>query len=130
MPSTIIQTQPASEAMKMAIPSHSTGWRYHAAWRHAAGSAAAGIGVVREVIDVGGDHVDLVVAQARTPRRHVALATVVDGLLDVGHAATVQPHVIGEVGRAQRGIALAFGTVAGGAGGEQWFGRRDRKSVV
>src|SRR6185312_1612081 len=123
---TMIHTHPASEATNSATPSHTIGWRYHAALA-GTGTASApgmalprgGIALVREVVDVGGQHKDLVVGQTLVPRRHGALAATTDGMLDVFQLAPMQPDMVGEVGRAQRGVALAFGAVAGRAGGEQ-----------
>src|SRR6185312_7261181 len=111
-------TQPASDARKIAMPSHSTGWWYHAEPAWIVASRLVIVSRMRPVVDVGSQHVDLVGGQARAPWRHVALAPIVDGLVDVCHGAAVQPDVVGEVGRAQRRVALAFGAMAGSAGGE------------
>src|SRR5574337_898151 len=105
-------TQPASDATKTAMPSHTTGWWYHADPAWSALSRLVVINRVRPVIDIRCKYVDLVLAQARSPGRHVALATVVDGLADVRLGATVKPGSVSEVRRAQRGIAGAVGAVA------------------
>ena len=49
----------------------------------------------------------------RFPRPRRPLATV-----SVWRRELVQPHAVGQVGRAQRRVALAVGAMAGGAGRE------------
>src|SRR5690554_3898115 len=72
----------------------------------------------REAVDVGRQHVQLVVAQVGLGG-HVAVTTGTDGVLYLHGAGTVQPDIIGQVGSAQQVVALALGTVTGHAvGGE------------
>jgi len=53
------------------------------------------------------------------PRGHNSAAAIADGLCDRGLVAGIEPKLISEVRRAELGIALAVGAVAGGAiGGE------------
>src|ERR1700728_1823333 len=113
MLATISHTHPASDAMKTTAPSHSTGWQYQLDAMDKARGSWRGIITVREVIDIGGEHADLIVAEARAPRRHVALSAAADGRLDIGHAATVQPDMVGEIGRTKCLIALAIRPVTG-----------------
>src|SRR5690606_2901679 len=71
-------------------------------------------------VHIGRQQVDLVVALDVALGRHLALATVADGLLQLGEARTVDERLrVGQVRRAHGRGALALGAVAGHAvGGE------------
>src|SRR6185312_12341188 len=61
----MIQMQPASEAMNTAMPSHRIGCRYHWPPAPACGDSVRGADIgMRQVVDVGRQHVDLRVAEA------------------------------------------------------------------
>src|SRR5690606_23149003 len=72
----------------------------------------------REAVDVGRQHVQLVVTQVGLGG-HVAVTTGTDGVLYLHGAGTVQPDIIGQVGSAQQVVALALGTVTGHAVGSE-----------
>src|SRR5690606_8485284 len=72
----------------------------------------------REAVDVGRQHVQLVVTQVSLGR-HVTVTTGTYGVLHVQHAGTIQPYIIGQVGRAQQRVTLAVRTVAGHAVGRE-----------
>src|SRR6187549_3232155 len=73
---------------------------------------------LRQAPDVAREQVDLLRGQAPGLRRHHAALAVLDDVGDRVLAPAVQPDLVGQVGRADRLVALALGAVAGGAGDE------------
>src|SRR5690554_2495751 len=53
----------------------------------------------RQAVDIGGDDVGPILAEHVAVRRHHALASVADRLLDRGQRAAVEPDVVGQVRR-------------------------------
>src|SRR5699024_549624 len=126
----MVHTQPTKMATVMAMPSHAMGCWYQWLARSMALFDRV-MTLMGNVIDVGCQHVDLIVAEALVPSRHVALAPVVDGLVDIRHGAAPFPRVVGEVGRAHGLVSGAVGAMAGGTGGfERRFGPGGHGSVV
>src|SRR5574337_1846044 len=68
--------------------------------------------LMRQAPDIRGDHADLRGAELFAMHRHLAVLAVVDHVHHRLLARAVQPDVVGEVGRADRLVALAVGAVA------------------
>src|SRR5690606_23031607 len=72
---------------------------------------------LRQAVDVSCQHVHLVVAQILFLRRHLAVAAVANGLLQLRQARTVDPGArVGQLWCTECGHAFTVGTVADGTG--------------
>src|SRR5689334_9542541 len=83
------------------------------AWRRQSLLARCRLGRTALREHPGLDETRAILADDRTPCRHLAAAPVANARLDVVESAAVQPDVVGQVRRADRGVALAIGAVAG-----------------
>src|SRR6185503_4230812 len=111
--STIVAMQPMTEAARISAPSHRTGCRNHFPPPRCVltSSCRSRLG-----IDPGSDERDILLSEPDAERRHYAVAPVLDGFDDSLYVAVaMQPDVVGQVRRAERGVPLAVGTVASGA---------------
>src|SRR4029078_7294234 len=107
---------PASNAAKTTPPSQTIGWRYQ---RPASVlvSALDPDFTLPTRIDPGRDCARAVLADALAPGRHDAIAAVA---YRMGHAceiAAIQPHIVGQVGCADRLVATPVHAVTGHADG-------------
>src|SRR5574337_1085492 len=126
--------QPAIDAASTAAPIQTMPWRYQALLASCTAASLCRRGdAVRKRVDIGREHARIAFAEPVAPGRHVAVAAVANRLFDRRKAPAPEPDVVGEVGCAQRLVALAVGAMAGGARAEELLalgGADDRGGVA